>query len=329
MVSAAADVVAPWLRDALDQTLRSHQGHALLVYGSAGDGSWDFATALGQAWLCEGAQPARPCGQCTACRLYRASAHPDQNWLVPQDIALRRGLPVEVKEGRKPSRQIRVDDVRAAIDALNATTGRGRGRVLVVFPGEAMNAIAASALLKTLEEPAPGTRIVISAAEPQRLLPTLRSRCQLSRLPRPTAAQATQWLADHGVPSPDVLLAASGGRPLDALALHEAGLTATAWLALPARLARGDAAALEGLSPPLMLDLLAKLCHDAMAAAVDGPTRYFGRDALPRGMDLARLSRWQREIVELCRHPDHPRLEALLAEAMAAQASDAMCGPTG
>ena len=328
-MSGDAIAVAPWLTEALAQTLRSHQGHALLVHGAAGDGSWDFASALGQAWLCEGPAPARPCGQCGACRLYRGNAHPDQNWLVPQDIALRRGLPAEVKEGRKPSRQIRVDEVRAAIDALSATTGRGRGRVLVVFPGEAMNAIAASALLKTLEEPASGTRIVIAAAEPQRLLPTLRSRCQLTRLPRPTTAQAADWLAAHGVPSPQVLLAASGSRPLDALSLHEAGLTAQAWQALPSRLAQGDASALEGLSPPLMLDLLAKLCHDAMAAAVGGATRYFGTEALPKGMVLARLGRWQREIFELSRHPDHPRLEALLADAMASQARDAMrTGPT-
>ena len=329
MVSDDESPVAPWLAEALGQTLRSHQGHALLVHGAAGDGSWDFAAALGQGWLCEGSEAARPCGQCLACRLYRSSAHPDQHWLLPQEVALRRGLPVELKEGRKPSRQIRVDDVRAAIDALNTTSGRGRGRVLVVFPGEAMNAIAASALLKTLEEPAPGTRIVIAASEPQRLLPTLRSRCQLARLPRPSAQQAGQWLAARGVPSPQVLLAASGGRPFDALSLHEGGLTAQAWLALPARLARGDAAALGGLSPPVLLDLLAKLCHDAMAAALGGPTRYFGPEALPQGMDLGRLSRWQREIVELSRHPDHPRLEALLADAMAGQAQDAMRSPSG
>ena len=48
MVSDDASPVAPWLTEALGQTLRSHQGHALLVHGAAGDGSWDFAAALGQ-----------------------------------------------------------------------------------------------------------------------------------------------------------------------------------------------------------------------------------------------------------------------------------------
>lgn len=324
MVTGDSTPRPPWLEASLRETLQRHRGHALLVHGAPGDGSWDFAMALGQAWLCEGDEHQRPCGRCAACHLYQGAAHPDQNWLIPQDIALQRHLPVEVKEGRKPSRQIRIDEVRLALDALTASSGRGRGRVLVVFPGEALNPMAASALLKTLEEPVAGTRIVISAAEPARLLPTIRSRCQTLRLPRPAHDEAMVWLESQQVASPGVLLAACGGRPLDALQLHRSGMTAQGWLALPGRIAHGDAAALAGLGPPTVLDALSKLCHDAMACAVGGEPRFFAREAFAAGLELARLSRWQRELARILRHPDHPWNEPLLTDALVAMASDAM-----
>jgi DNA polymerase-3 subunit delta' len=87
-----------------------------------------------------------------------------------------------------------------------------------------------------------GTRIILTAADPTRLLPTVRSRCTTVRVPLPSAAESLPWLEAQGVPEPAVLLAAAGGRPLDALALQRAGIGAAAWKALPAALARGQAA---------------------------------------------------------------------------------------
>lgn len=323
-MNESGNVLLPWLRPVLREALRHQRGHALLVHGAPGDGSWDFAMALGQAWLCEGDDRERPCGRCAACQLYRGAAHPDQNWLVPQELALQRGLPVEVKEGRKPSRQIRIDEVRLAIDALTSTSGRGRGRVLVVLPAEAMNPIAASALLKTLEEPVPGTRIVLAAAEPARLLPTIRSRCQVLRLPTPDPGDAQAWLGAHGVSAPGVLLLAAGGRPLDALQLHRAGVTGEAWLALPGQIASGDGGLLAGMATPTMLGVLARVCHDAMACAVGASPRFFDRQAFAAELDLGRLSRWQRLLAQVLRNPEHPWNEPLLVDALVAQAREAM-----
>lgn len=315
----------PWLRAPLGETLQRHRGHALLVHGAPGDGSWDFVLALAQGWLCESAAgAARPCGHCTACRLFRDLTHPDMGWLVPQELALQRGWPVQVDSGRKPSKQIRVDEVRAVIDRMTSTSGRGAGRALVIFPGEAMNAVAASALLKTLEEPPPGTRIVIAAAEPARLLPTIRSRCQVLTLARPTTEQATAWLAAEGVGQPAVLLAACAGRPLEARALHRAGLTAEAWTDLPTRLARGDAGGLSGLGPPAVLDALAKLCHDAMCAAVGAAPRFFIEARFRQPLQLERLSLWHQNLQRLQRHADHPWNEPLLTDALVAEGVDAL-----
>ncbi len=325
MVDAGDERRLPWLQAPLQDILRQHRGHALLLQGAPGDGSWDLAMDLGQAWLCEAGQgTTRPCGHCGACALYRSGSHPDQHWLLPQELALQRGLPVEIKEGRKPSKVIRIDDVRLAMDAMNTTTGRGQGRVLVVFPGEAMQPVAASALLKTLEEPPPGTHIVIAAAEPARLLPTIRSRCQHMRLLGPPAGQARAWLQAQGVAEPAILLAACSGRPLDALAMHRAGVTAQTWLALPQRLCRGDSTALTGLGAPAMLDALGKICHDAMACAVGALPRFFPAGSFPSGLDLSRLSGWQQALAQFQRNADHPWNEPLLADGLLQQAQQAL-----
>ena len=327
MVGHDGVLALPWLRPALASALQSVRGHAILVHGSPGDGAWDFGLALGQGWLCEHAEPGRrPCGQCPSCELFRGWSHPDQSWLVPQELALAREMPVQVDSKRKPSRQIRVDDVREAIDSLTRTSGRGRGQVLVAFPAEAMNAVAASALLKTLEEPPAGTRIVLCAADPARLLPTILSRCQRLELPRPTQAEALEWLDRQGIEGADTLLRASSGRPLDAARLSAQGLSAVAWKALPRRVAAGDSAALTGLGIPGALDALGKVCHDAMAVAVGGEARFFDTGDLPRRPHLGRLATWLRSLQQVQQHAEHPWNEPVLVDALLAEGREALSG---
>jgi DNA polymerase-3 subunit delta' len=243
---------------------------------------------------------------------------------VPEDLAVQREIPVLLDERRKPSKQIRVDEVRDAMAKAVSTSGRGRGRALVIFPGEAMNAVAASALLKTLEEPAPGMRIAICAAEPARLLPTIRSRCQRLVLPRPTPAQALEWLGAQGVPQAEALLAGCSGRPLQALALHAAGMTGETWRSLPGRIGAGDASALASWGVPAAVEALAKICHDAMARAVGAEPRFFPAAALPASPRLPRLSAWQRSLQAVQRHADHPWNEPLLLDALVAEGRDAL-----
>lgn len=318
----------PWLEPLLGKLLRDFTGHALLLHGAPGDGAHELALRLGQAWLCEDthASTPKPCGRCASCHLYTQASHTDQHLLMPEELALAHGLAVDIKAGRKPSKQIRVDEVRAFIDGLTTTTGRGRGKALVILPAESMNAVAASALLKTLEEPPGGTRIVLSAAEPGRLLPTLRSRCQHFRLPKPPADQALDWLGQMGVASPEVLLRACGGHPLEAQALFASGMTAEQWLSLPLRLVAGEAGTLSGRTPAAMLEALGKLCHDAMAAAVGAEPVFFAGARFPAHLELMRLSQWQRSLQGFARHAEHPWNEPLLAAALAREAQEALRG---
>lgn len=324
----------PWLQAPVDATLASQRGHATLVHASPGIGAFEFALELARGWLCEGTGR-RPCGVCGSCRLIDGRVHPDLFVLLPEVQRRERGWPLsdDKPDGedakRKPSRQIKVEEVRALIDWSHKTGARGRGKVALLHPAEAINLISASALLKTLEEPPLGTRLLLTAADPSTLLPTVLSRCQRVRLPPPTAADATGWLAERSVARPEVLLAACNGRPLDAWALAQAGVDAAAWSALPRAVARGQTQALAGWPVPTWLDALHKLCHDAMARCVGGPTRYFLAADVPQAASLEALLAWARELGRVARHAEHPWNEGLLLDALIGQGRQALASGAG
>jgi DNA polymerase-3 subunit delta' len=265
--------------------------------------------------------------------MFIARSHPDLLVLVPE--ALRESLGWEAGTGegeeggegaakRKPSKEIRVEAVRAAIVFATTTSARGRGKAVVIHPAERMNEIAASAFLKTLEEPAGQTRFLLCSAAPDRLLPTIRSRCQDVLLPVPPAAVAEAWLAKQGVAEPAVLLAASGGQPQESLARAARGLDAEAWLALPGRVVRGDAAALQGWPLPLAVEALQKICHDALCVACGGAPRYFPPDCIPPGAEVHALLRWSRELARVAQEAEHPWSIDLAVESLVEQGRQAL-----
>jgi len=251
--------------------------------------------------------------------------HPDLLVLLPETLRRDHDWPLADDRGdgddgkRKPSRQIRIDEVRTLIDWATRTSARGRGKVAVLHPAEALNIQSASALLKTLEEPPAGTRLVLTASDPALLLPTVRSRCQRLPLAAPPTAAATAWLEAQGVAQAQVLLAACSGRPLDALALARAGIDAVTWSALPSAVARGHAAALAGWPVPQVVDALQKLCHDAMARAGGAPALYFPTECVPADAAWPALAAWSHELARIARHEEHPWQEALMIDALVTQ----------
>jgi DNA polymerase-3 subunit delta' len=322
----------PWLAEPLLQALQQQRGHALLVHAAPGNGALHFALSLAQAWLCEAGDGRAPaCGQCGSCRMLQGRLHPDAFVLLPEALRRQHEWPLvdDKPEGddakRKPSRQIRIDEVRALIDWSTRTTARGRGKVALLHPAEQLNPQAANALLKTLEEPPAGTRLVLSCADPALLLPTVRSRCQVRTLPTPPRDVAERWLATHGVrDGAAALLAACSGRPLDALALHAEGVDAAAWAAVPRAVAAGQPGVLAGWPLPRALDALLKLCHDALARAGGAGARYFADADVPAGADPARLADWSRELLRVARFDEHPWHEALLLESLLRQGARAL-----
>jgi len=206
------------------QELRKRPPHGLLFKGSKGIGKFDLAMQFAQSLLCE-----RPndsgfaCGQCPSCHWFSQGSHPDFRLLQSEALSLdgEESDDFRPASGKKPSKQISVEQVRGLADFCGMSAHQGGRRVVVIHPAEAMNSNAANALLKNLEEPPHGLLFILVSHKPQQLLPTILSRCLSFALPAPDAASATRWLAQRGVKNPAEALAASGFAPLQAVQLDE------------------------------------------------------------------------------------------------------------
>ncbi|MGH8530596.1 MAG: DNA polymerase III subunit delta' [Nevskiales bacterium] len=181
--------------------------HAWLIHGGAGLGKRRFARVLAQVLLCPEvkihAQALAPCGRCASCRQFAAGLHPDFLELQPEE----------------DSREIKIDQVRELIGRLQLSKHHGLRKVALLDPAEALNRNAADALLKTLEEPPPGTHLLLIGERIGLLSATLRSRCQRLSFIRPDASSALAWLSSQGLADAQYSLAAAEGAPLRAQAL--------------------------------------------------------------------------------------------------------------
>jgi len=179
----------PWLladAEALGRAFDADRlGHAPLLHGPAGIGKRELAQWLVARILCIDAGEPRPCGVCRSCLLLKAGTHPDLFLAkVPEDKT-----------------QITVDIIRELSAGLQLTPSIGRHRVGLIDPAERMNANAANALLKTLEEPASLVWLVMVSDRPDVLPATVRSRCQKIAIRPPPRHAASAWLAAHSAHS--------------------------------------------------------------------------------------------------------------------------------
>jgi DNA polymerase-3 subunit delta' len=328
----ASQALAPWLADQLSRAL-AMPGHALLLHGSSGLGQYELAYALAQAWLCEAPgrlahEPA--CGHCASCQQIQSRGHTDLIVLMPEVQMLELGWPLNEKaqkevdeKKRKPSQEIRIESVRDAVAFAELTSGRGQGKVILVFPAEAMNHPSANALLKTLEEPAAGLRFVLACHAAHELLPTIRSRCQAFAMRQPSDEEADEWLALH-LPSTaqedrQVALRASGVRPWDALNIIASGASSI-WASVPKSMQKGQVSAFAGWSAAQALDALHKLCHDLWAVKLGASPRFYESQDLPKPPPARALAAWREQLKSLQRVVDHPFKQDLLLEDMVQQA---------
>jgi len=189
----------------------NRMSHGILLHGPRGVGKEIFASALAAAMFCSrrGARLAA-CGVCPECLLSRAGSHPDLHWVQ---------LLKDAKD-KKEKKSIGVDQIRELSESLGMTSMRSGYRVAVIAPADLMTIAAQNALLKTLEEPAARTLLVLVAARPSILLATLRSRCQRVEIARPEPEAALRWLdAAIGGGASERLLTLAGGAPLRAVSL--------------------------------------------------------------------------------------------------------------
>lgn len=215
--------------EALRSALKSGSvHHAYLFGGPDGVGKELAAVGLAQALMCERpTEQADACGQCDGCRRVEKRNHPDLTWLMPEAEQVERGLAGRADFDHTPSREIRVEQVRALQERLSLRALEAPHKVAVILEAQAMNPQAQNAFLKTLEEPPSRTVLVLVASAPDKLMPTIRSRCSRVQFgPLPESLLTTRLSKERKLDEPAARLVAimAGGSLGRAMELDVDGL---------------------------------------------------------------------------------------------------------
>lgn len=276
------------------QQLRARLPHAILFHGLEGIGKTVFAERFAQSLLCE--TPLADgglCGQCASCGWFVQYNHPDYRRVRPEVLDDESGdaddgseaidARKNAKSAKVPSKEIKIDQIRALADFMNISTHRQGKRVITLYPAEALNTASANSLLKMLEEPPPDTVFLLITNSPDRLLPTILSRCRKFAMTMPSHDEALAWLKDQGVKDADIWLAEQGGAPLAAQALAQADSREVmdeflGHLARPG--VDGALKTAERLQKTPVVELVAWLqrwLHDLFSVKLSGRIRYYPR----------------------------------------------------
>lgn len=309
---------------------RGQLPHALLISGQRGIGKFDLARKFAESLLCENpTADTQACGVCSACGWLAQGNHPDFRLLQPEALGEAMSDDSEAGGKKKPSQQITIDQVRVLDDFLHVGTHRHGARIILINPAEAMNRSTANSLLKSLEEPIASTLFILVTSESERLLPTIRSRCQSLHIPQPAQSRAEQWLRQAGVNEAARWLALAGGSPVLAV---ELGSEESALLdVLIAEISRGSkidplaaAAAVDRMvkaekrAAPLkrFIEWAQKWLYDLTLVSVGLPLRYFlAQDQLmqrlAKSSDTFSLLAFNRKTIQYkmqCEQPLNTRL---------------------
>ena len=320
--------IYPWQNNdwARLQELRKRPLHGLLFKGTRGIGKLDLAMSFAQSLLCQHPDETDfACGKCPSCHWFGQGSHPDFRLIQPEAMSPEGE---ENESGKKPSKQISVDQIRGLADFAGMSAHQGGRRIVVIHPAEAMNPNAANALLKSLEEPPPGLLFILVSHKPQQLLPTVLSRCLSFALSSPDVASAKRWLAGQGVENPADVLAASGFAPLLAVQLdQQLGSSERGKLLLAVRQPAvldvfALAEALNKTEQVLVVQWLQQWCYDLSAMKLSGKLRYHpGEEAAIRKLvepvaplNLVRLQKYLQTAKREAQHTLNPKLffESLL-----------------
>jgi DNA polymerase-3 subunit delta' len=265
---------------------------SLIFAGAEGLGKRRVAVALAEAANCVEPVDGDACGVCRSCRRIARGVHGDVLLVQPDEMG-----------------SIKTAVVRDVVERSAYRPFEGRRRVVIFDDADLLETHAQNALLKTLEEPPSGSWFVLVTAQPDRLLPTVRSRCPALRFgPVPEADVAAALVGEHGWDerAARAAAAASGGSIGRALAMaseETAGLRD---------------AAIDALAGVARADARRRLEHARELAGRGGGTLAAERDDLARRLhalssvlrDVEAIS--SRADARLLANPDvRPRLEAL------------------
>jgi DNA polymerase-3 subunit delta' len=367
-INRVSRAIYPWQKAAWEQFDLERLPQAILLHGQAGIGKLDFALELAQAVLCEAdlfTVGPKPCKECQACRWFETANHPDWIALVPPlyrhklPHAELEGMPgpeidepddKEEGDSKKESAFIKVEQVRFAIEAINVGTHRGGKRVVLIYPLEGLRTEAANTLLKSLEEPNEQTIFILVSDRLDRVLPTIRSRCQLIALPKPRREEGLQWLQTNlgslgeqkiSAEEIEATLDEQGGAPLAAREIilsrrldddkDSMAFASAATRILLEAMSKGkeipwiDCAEKIHKAPfGILLACMQRWLFDIQSAYQIGELRYYRRhekhlQTLARQVNPAKLLKLWKTVLLARRHENHPlstrvQMESLLLQ---------------
>ncbi len=192
---------------------RGRLAHAYLFVGPPGVGKRLFAVELAKALLCEGPHDdgrLEACDHCPSCAQVDAGTHPD--FLTAARPPEKAEFPIEL--------------MRELCQHFSLKAARGRGKIVVIDDADDLNDESANCFLKTLEEPPPGSVLILIGTSTDRQKATIVSRCQVVRFQPPPPEAVAEVLQANGVEDAAVRerLVRLGGGPGPALALADPAL---------------------------------------------------------------------------------------------------------
>ncbi|MGB0165816.1 MAG: DNA polymerase III subunit delta' [Luteibaculum sp.] len=199
--------------------------HAQMFEGEDGSGILHLALAYISYIFCSNKEGQDACGSCPSCQKMKSLNHPDVHWIFPMSLSDAKGKPpkeVQMGEAQKIWRETLLKNPYLSyfewLEALGEEKKRleinkyaaeylfkkmalksyeGGMKVAVIWKPELMNTSAANTLLKIIEEPPAKTLFLLLSEQSDAVLTTIRSRTQISRVPRPEAQELASWLAER------------------------------------------------------------------------------------------------------------------------------------
>ncbi|CAM8383303.1 DNA polymerase III subunit delta' [Candidatus Methylopumilus universalis] len=209
------DSIYPWFKDAWTAIHKNEKlPHALIFKGKEGIGKYDFANTFAKSYLCQSPISNHlPCEACSSCEWFPDS-HPDFKHIAPiesdDDESSKR------KTVRK--KNIAIHQIRELSEYLELSAHQEKGRrIVLIEPADSLNQAASNALLKILEEPPENTLFILVTSQAQKLIATIRSRCQLLELRGPSLDEARVFLDGQKIVYEKSLLSFAGGSPFNAM----------------------------------------------------------------------------------------------------------------
>ncbi|NOY50513.1 MAG: hypothetical protein GXO88_08130 [Chlorobi bacterium] len=201
--------------------------HTQLFLGNAGSGTLPMALAFAQYVNCKDRTATDSCGLCPSCVKFRKNVHPDLHFYFPNnttsslktkpesmllinewreylDICKNYALSSDwysfIGVGNKQG-SINVRDAKNLIEKMALKPYEADTQIVIIWLAEKLNADASNKLLKTLEEPPPGTIIILVAERYELIIPTVRSRAQLVKFNKPTIDDIEAAMNKHALES--------------------------------------------------------------------------------------------------------------------------------